>query len=96
MQRFEPDYRNILDAASNRKPRRLPLYEHGVDVSVMEQVLGIKFLDGLYGGYEEKKEFFRHYCDFFYQMGYDTVTFEQCIGPAMPGSGLWAAMCGCD
>ena len=87
MQRFEPDYRNILDAASNRKPRRLPLYEHGVDVSVMEQVLGIKFLDGLYGGYEEKKEFFRHYCDFFYQMGYDTVTFEQCIGPAMPGSG---------
>lgn len=81
---FQPDYHNILDAAENREPARLPLYEHGIDPSVMEKITGKKFA---HLRETDKDEFFRHYCAFFRDMGYDTVTFEACIGPAMPGSG---------
>ena len=37
---FEPDYRNLVEAAYNRRPERLPLYEHIVDHAVMGRVLG--------------------------------------------------------
>jgi len=37
---FEPDYRIIVDAATNRKPSRLPIYEHAIDESIMALVLG--------------------------------------------------------
>ncbi len=40
---FEPDYRNIEDCARNKKPRRIPLYEHGIDDGIMEGFLGKKF-----------------------------------------------------
>lgn len=81
---FQPDYRNIVDAATNKEPRRLPLYEHAIDPSVMEAVTGEKFAHV----YEtDKNQYFKRYCAFFKDMGYDTVTFEGCIGPAMPGSG---------
>ena len=39
---FEPDYRN-MDCARNKKPRRIPLYEHGIDDGIMEGFLGKKF-----------------------------------------------------
>lgn len=81
---FQPDYRNILDAACNRQPARLPLYEHVIDAQIMEELTGESFKH-LYT--TDKQTYFRHYCDFYRRMGYDTVTFEGCIGPAMPGSG---------
>lgn len=84
---FQPDYRNIVAAASGRAARRLPLYEHLIDVGHMEACLNRKFAGLIDGGYEDKKEFFRCYCAFFLRQGYDTVSFEQCIGGAMPGSG---------
>ena len=84
---FIPDYRNVADAASNRKSSRIPLYEHIISTEVMEAMQGKKFGD-LYGGsYKDKVEFFRHYCGFFRDKGYDTVSFECCVGSAMPGSG---------
>ncbi len=87
MRPFTPDYTNILDAARNVEAARLPLYEHLISDTIMEQVLGLEFR-GLYGGDDgDLAEYFRHYCTFFRTMGYDTVSFEACIGPAMPGSG---------
>ncbi len=80
-------YNNILNAAKNIKPKRIPLYEHGIAVSVMEEIQNKKFGYLLAGNESDRKEFFRNYTDFFKANGYDTVTFEQCIGPAMPGSG---------
>ena len=38
---FKPDYRNIVNAAYNRTAERLPLYEHGFDIGVVERVLNV-------------------------------------------------------
>lgn len=84
---FQPDYNHILNAANNIEPTRLPLYEHNISVGIMEKVIGKNFSHLYSGDFESKKEFFRHYNQFFVEMGYDTVTYETCIGQIMPGSG---------
>jgi len=84
---FRPDYRNIVDAARNVKAARLPLYEHIIAPEIMEMILNHEFA-GLPGGNEaDIKEFFRWYCRFFYEMGYDTVSFECCITDILPSGG---------
>jgi len=84
---FQPDYRNILNAALNRKSDRLPLYEHSIGHNFIERVLDKKFPNPYSGDYSTKLEYFKHYFDFHLAMGYDTVSFECCVGPIMPGSG---------
>lgn len=84
---FTPDYTILEDAARNKERERFPLYEHKIDPAVMERVTGTKFA-ALYGGSNrELDEFFTHYCAFYRDMGYDTVSFEELIGFAMPGAG---------
>ena len=86
--RFCPDYRNLVDAAYNRVPARLPLYEHLIDWGVMEEILSTKFAH-LY--VTDKRGFFREYCRFFREMGYDTVSFECCVcGILVSGGALGA------
>lgn len=87
MHEFLPDYTHIVKAAWNIAPGRTPLYEHIISPQVMEQILGVRFAELYQGNRQEKKEFFRNYNRFFKAMGYDTVSYECCIGPAMPGSG---------
>ena len=87
MKNFQPNYQNIVNAAKNIQADRLPLYEHNISDTHMERVLGNEFR-GLYNGNEQDiNEYFRNYCQFFLTMGYDTVSYECCIGPVMPGSG---------
>ncbi|MGN1015662.1 MAG: uroporphyrinogen decarboxylase family protein [Faecousia sp.] len=81
---FKPNYQNIVDAAQNRVPQRLPLYEHIISWTVMEEILGEPFAH-LYQ--EDKDKFFSYYCRFFREMGYDTVSFEGCITDVLPGGG---------
>ncbi|MDY5026896.1 MAG: hypothetical protein SPF19_10335 [Oliverpabstia sp.] len=70
-----------------KKAERLPLYEHNVDASVMEKLIGKEFA-GLYEGDDrDLEEFFSYYCGFFRDYGYDVVTFEGCIGQILPGGG---------
>ena len=84
MKNFQPDYRNIEDAARNRVPARLPLYEHLISSTKMEEILGKPFCHF----YPSNKEaFYSHYCQFFKEMGYDTVSFEGCITGVLPGGG---------
>lgn len=90
MREFTPDFNNIVMAARNIAPERIPLYEHIISEKVMEQIMNKKFLELYYGSRDEKREFFRNYNSFYKHMGYDTVTFERCIGPVMPGSGALA------
>ena len=87
MRAFEPNYQNLVDAAHNRMPKRLPLYDHSVDVSRLELALDKKFADLQWGDDADRLEFFRNYCEGFRVLGYDAVSFEGCIGPAMPDSG---------
>lgn len=82
--RFQPDYHNLLDAACNRVPACLPLYEHIVDCSVMEALRGVRFAS-LYD--TDKPAFFREFCLSFREFGYDTVSFEGCMTGILPGGG---------
>lgn len=89
--RFEPDYTILVDAAYNRQRERFPLYEHKIDPKVMERVTGKSFAELYNGSDRDLDEFFTNYCGFYRDMGYDTVSFEELIGPAMPNSGALGA-----
>lgn len=84
---FEPDYRNMLDVLANRKPRRLPVYEHLISTDIMEKVLGIEFQNLIYGNNSDRQEFFKQYCRFFKENTCDTVSFEFCITSVLPDNG---------
>ena len=82
--RFEPDYANLVDAARNNRPDRTPLYEHIIDDTIMESVLGHSFSDARETDIDA---YFRKYCSFFETMGYDTVSFETLVTAILPGAG---------
>lgn len=84
---FTPDYTHIVDAAYNREAERLPLYDHIVATEVMEALLNREFAALQNGDAAERAVFYATYCDFFKQMGYDTVSFEGCVGLVLPGGG---------
>ncbi|NLZ37832.1 MAG: hypothetical protein GX897_10250 [Clostridiales bacterium] len=84
---FQPDYRYLESAARNVEAARIPLYEHLINFDVIEKIMNKEFAPLIWGNYEEKKEFFRNYCAFFMKLGYDTVSFELCIGGILPGGG---------
>jgi uroporphyrinogen decarboxylase len=84
---FQPDAQHMLDVLANRRPARLPIYEHIISPKIMEQVLDVRFADLEGGDRHALKEFFRHYCRFWPGMGYDTVSYEVCITEALPGHG---------
>jgi uroporphyrinogen decarboxylase len=87
MNSFTPDYTNIVKAASNIRPDRMPIYEHVISDGIMEKILGRKFSYLYWGSRDDRREYFRNYNGFYKAMGYDTVTMERCIGGVMPGSG---------
>ena len=74
--KFIPNYQNIVDCALNKKPQRIPLYEHNVSDEIMEQMLDLKFRDLLD---KDISKYFEYYNSFWEKMGYDTVTFEACV-----------------
>ena len=84
---FQPDYRHMLDVMANRRPARLPLYEHIISPTVMEKILNVQF-NGLDSGNDvDRHEFFSQFCRFFKEMTYDTVSYEVCITEILPDSG---------
>lgn len=87
MKIFEPDYRNVVDAAYNRKPKRIPLYEHIISPEIMERIQNNAFRQ-----YEntDPDAYFRSYNGFCRDMGYDVVPFEECITDILPGGGALA------
>ena len=87
MRKFEPDYRHIVNAAFNVEAERLPLYEHIISYKKIEDITDTSFADLYHGDEKEVREFFRNYCKFFANYGYDCVPYEECISLAMPGSG---------
>ena len=89
MKNFTPDYKNLENAARNKQATRLPLYEHIIGQGIIEEITG-KSLEGLLFSKDlrDKTEYFNVYNNFFCEMGYDTVSFELCVGSVMPHSGL--------
>ena len=84
---FQPDFRHLVEVLANRRPARLPLYEHIISPAIMEQILNRRFADLAAGDEADRKEFFGQYCRFFREMTYDTVSFEVCIVSILPDSG---------
>ena len=84
---FQPDYRHFADVMWNRRPVRLPVYEHIVKPSIMEEILGVPFTHNEQETPADWREFFRHYCRFFKDMTYDVVSFEVCITVVLPDHG---------
>jgi uroporphyrinogen decarboxylase len=84
---FQPDYHYMLDVLANRRPERLPVYEHIISIPIMEKILDISF--GLLenGSDLDLHQFFHHYCRFWQKMTYDTVSYEVCITEILPGPG---------
>ena len=84
---FEPDFRHMLDVLANRRPARLPVYEHIISPLIMEQVLGVEFAALESGDGRDLDHFFAHYCRFWQEMTYDTVSYEVTITDLLPGHG---------
>lgn len=84
---FWNDYRTMLDVLANRRPARLPIYEHIISPKIMERTLGTQFAELIDGGPSDQLEFFRQYCRFFKEMTYDTVSFEVTLTDLLPGHG---------
>ena len=84
----EPDYRNVVLAAQNKPAPRLPLYEHLVGGRILTEILGENPYPKMNDAdFEVRKEGFREYWRFWRTLGYDTASFECCIGGIFPGGG---------
>jgi uroporphyrinogen decarboxylase len=77
----------MLDVLANRRPQRLPVYEHIISPLIMEQILGVEFAAGESGAGSDLDHFFAHYCRFWQAMTYDTVSYEVVITGILPGHG---------
>ena len=88
---FVPDFSHFLDAMVNKRPHRLPLYEHIISPHIMERVLNAEFAECVHGNAADLAHFFGQYCSFFNNMTYDVVSYEVCITDIWPGHG---AICG--
>ena len=84
---FTPDYTNVVQAAKNIEVSRIPLYEHIICHEIMEKITNDPFGSLSGGDRKDRLEFFRRYCNFWKLMGYDTVSYECCLGDAFPGGG---------
>ncbi len=81
------DYRYMLDVLANRRPARLPVYEHAIDPTIMEKVLNRSFTGLAAGDQADIDEYYRNVCAFWQAMGYDTVSFECGIVGILPDTG---------
>jgi uroporphyrinogen decarboxylase len=77
----------MLDVLANRRPARLPVYEHIISPLIMEQILDVQFAGLIEGSPADQREYLTHYCRFFQEMTYDTVSFEVTITDLLPDHG---------
>ena len=88
MEKFIPNYQNMVDAAYNRTPNRVPLYEHGISNTIIGKIIGVNNLSGMFWGTSaDLKEYFKHYTGFLKSWGYDVVILDLCIVGILPGGG---------
>ena len=84
---FTPDYRHMRDVLNNKRPNRLPIYEHLINPEFMELVLDAPFAELADGTSSDVNEYIHQYVRFYSEMTYDTVSFEVCVGQILPDHG---------
>ncbi len=83
---YQPDYTQILQVLFNRKPVRLPLYEHHIDAPFVSKAIG-KDLE-LSGNSEvELDAYYSEQVAFWKEMGYDAFDYEAAICDILPDHG---------
>ncbi len=83
---FQPDYNNLLDVLHNRKPKRLPLYEHIIDIPFVSKVIG-KDLVPQGNAVNDMETFYTELIGFWKDMTYDGFAYEAAICEILPGHG---------
>ena len=83
---FTPDYRNILDVLDNRKPARLPLYEHAIDPPFIRKMITRDLsIQGTHA--KDYQDYYETVCGFWNDMTYDSFAYEAAICDLLPGHG---------
>ncbi len=83
---FLPDYTNLLEVVNNRRPARLPLYEHHIDAPFISKVIGEELnVSGLKSA--DLEAYYRKVIGFWKDMTYDGFDFEAAICDILPGHG---------
>lgn len=72
----EPNYRFFLEAMKNKKPERMPIYEHNIDAGFIEKAIQVSMTELMNGTPADQKKFMKYYVDFWVNNGYDTVSYE--------------------
>jgi uroporphyrinogen decarboxylase len=83
---FAPDYMNLLQVLLNRKPVRLPVYEHHIDAPFISKVLGEE-LSAENLNSNELTDYYRKVIGFWKDMTFDGFDFEAAICDILPGHG---------
>lgn len=83
---FFPDYTNLLQVLLNRKPSRLPVYEHHIDAPFISKILG-ENLDASGLKPNELPDYYKKVIGFWKEMTYDGFDFEAAICDILPGHG---------
>ncbi len=83
---FTPDYTHLLDVLHNRRPKRLPLYEHHIDAPFISKILGEELV---LGGNKKKdyEDYYRKVIGFWKDHTYDAFDYEAAICDIFPGHG---------
>jgi uroporphyrinogen decarboxylase len=83
---FQPDHTEILEVLYNRKPGRLPLYEHHIDVPFISKALGHPVeLEGHKPG--DFDHYYAQLTGFWKEMTYDAFDYEAAICDILPDHG---------
>ncbi|MFH0758207.1 MAG: uroporphyrinogen decarboxylase family protein [Bacteroidota bacterium] len=83
---FQPDYTQILEVLHNRRPSRLPLYEHHIDVPFISKALGKEIiLAGSNSG--DLDHYYAELLRFWRNMTYDALDYEAPVCDILPGHG---------
>jgi hypothetical protein len=83
---FIPDYTNLLQVLNNRRPLRLPVYEHHIDAPFISKVLG-ENLDPSGIKPDKLTGYYHKVLGFWKDMTYDGFDFEAAICDILPGHG---------
>ena len=83
---FQPDYNNLLAVLHNKKPLRLPLYEHHIDIPFVSKVLG-KNLEYQRNSSKDLEALYSEVIGFWKDMTYDGFDYEAAICDILPGHG---------
>ena len=75
---FEPDYNNILAVLHNKKPERIPLYEHHIDAPFISKNIDKEIvLNG--NKASDYEEYYKQITSFWKSSTYDAFDYEAAI-----------------